>query len=202
MESHDLSLIYFYSTTCPHCKAVEPTVIALSKEMSIQGVVFGKGVPAPMPFTVQKGDKSALRKYSLEGVPALVVLQKETVRHIFRGEHNIRASRLFLRGLAKGALTVTEAVSRGQQKDVILTGWIEGVGEYFKDKQFIFTDRKKSIMIRPWLPLEAVRSPVGNKRPRLMSDVMDKAVALRGELQMNDGTFYFTVKEELNLESQ
>jgi hypothetical protein len=35
-----------------------------------------------------------------------------------------------------------------------------------------------------------------------MSDVMDKAVALRGELIKTDGTFYFTVKEELNLEKQ
>lgn len=198
----DLTALYFFSTSCPHCKAVEPAIEGISKEFKVQGLFYGKGVPGPMPFNIRKGDQATSARYGLEGVPALVVLKNGSVRHIFRGEYDIRDARSFLRGFRKGALTVTEATAQGTQKEVMIVGWVRSRGDYFKEKLFFFTDHKESILIKPWLPLEAIKSPFKRTRPRLMSDVIDKPVALKGDLLKTGKTYQFTVKEEINLDEK
>lgn len=196
----DLSVLYFFSATCAHCKRVEPAVKELSKEFIVQGLLYGKTDPGPMPFEVRKGDKDTFARYGLEGVPALVVLQNDTVKQVIRGEYDIRNARPFLRAFRKNALTVSEAVEKGPQKMYIVVGWIVSRGEYFGNGRFYLTDRKQSIAVKPWLPLEAAKSPFKKARPRLMSDIIDKPVLLEGELTKIKNDMQFTVRKEIILE--
>lgn len=195
-----LSILYFFSTTCAHCKSIEPVVKELSKSYHIEGLVYGKGEPGPMPFAVRKGDKETSSKYGIDGVPVLVVMKDGVVKQIIRGENDIRTCAIILRALSKGALSVSEMVAKGAQNTYNVTGWVVSRGDYFKGAKFFLTDRRQTIAIKPWLPLETVKSPFKTARPRLMSDVINKPVLLRGELIESDQTYRFNVKEEVTLE--
>jgi len=195
-----LSILYFFSTTCAHCKSVEPVVKELSKTYRVEGLVYGKGEPGSMPFAVRKGDKETSTIYGINGVPVLVVLQNGVVRQIIRGENDIRSCPNILRALSKGALSVSEMVAKGPQYTYTVTGWIVSRGDYFKGAKFYLTDRQQTIVIKPWLPLEAVKSPFNSARPRLMSDVINKPVYLDGTFSKIDNTLQFTVGKELTLD--
>ncbi len=200
-KNQDLTLLYFFSPSCPHCAAVAPVIKELSKEYPVQGLVYGKGTPQPMPFDVERGNEETSARYGIQGVPALIAFQNDTVRQIFRGEYDIRDARTILRGFLKGALTPSEAAAKGQ-KSYTITGWIINKGEYFKDAHFYLTDRRQSIAVKPWLPLEAVKSLFRKTRPRLMSDVIDKPVILHGDLIKNDDAYLFVVHEEVTAEEK
>ena len=195
----DLSLLYFFSPSCSHCTAVAPVVKELSKEFPIQGLVYGKGNPEPMPFEVRKGDKETSKRYGIQGVPNLVVLNKGSVKTIFRGEHEIRDAGVMLSAFRKGALTVSEVTAKGPQQDITITGWVLNKGDYFKNTKFMLTDRRMDIQVKPWLPLEVARSPLRKTRPRLMSDVINKPVALRGNFVKKEEGLEFVVTEELSI---
>ncbi len=196
----DLSALFFFSATCSHCKSVEPAVKELSREFTIQGMLYGKVDAGPLPFEVRKGDKETAARYGLEGVPALVVLKNGNVKQVIRGEYDIRDARAILRAFRKGALTVSEAVEQRPRKTSKIVGWIVSRGEYFRNVQFSLTDRKQTIAVRPWLPLEAAKSPFSKTRPRLMSDVVDKPVFLEGTLVKVGDNLQFMVGKELNFE--
>lgn len=196
----ELSLLYFYSTTCGQCKSVEPIVQELSKTYPIEGLVYGKGESAAMPFPVRKADKATSSKYGISGVPVLAVLENGAIRQAIRGENDIRTSPNIIRALSKGALSVSEMVANGPQKTYIVTGWVVSRGAYFKGAKFFLTDRQQTIMIKPWRPLEAVKSPFKAARPGMMSDIIDKPVYLEGMLTKADGNLQFTVGKELNFE--
>jgi thiol-disulfide isomerase/thioredoxin len=196
----DLSILYFFSTTCGHCKSVEPVVKELSKTYHLEGLVYGKGAPVPMPFAVRKGDKETSSTYGISGVPVLVVLKGGMVKQIIRGENDIRTCPRILIALSKGALSVSEMIAKGPKDTYNVTGWVESKGDYFKGVKFYLTDRQKRVEIKPWLPLEAVKSPFNSARPRLMSDIIDKPVSLKGMLVQIDNNLQFTVEKELTLE--
>ncbi len=200
-KDQHLSLLYFFSPSCPHCAAVVPVIRELSKEYPVQGLVYGKGTPEPMPFDVERGDEETSTRYGIQGVPALIAFQNDTVRQIFRGEYDIRDARTILKGFLAGALTPSEAAAKGQ-KSYTITGWIINKGEYFKDAHFYLTDRRQDIAVKPWLPLEAVKSLFRKIRPRLMSDVIDKPVILHGDLIKNDNAYLFVVREEVSAEEK
>ncbi len=198
--SDDLNLLYFFSSDCPFCKKIEPIIKDLSREFKMQGLVYGRGRIESIPFEVRKGDEDSSKRYGVESFPALAALINGNVKQIFRGERDIEDVKKFLYAFRKGALSVSEAVTQEQQKIFIIAGWVIVKGDYFKNAQFFITDRETGLPIKAWLPLEAVRSPFRKKRPRLMSDIVNKPVALRGELIKEGQTFRFRVKEEIRLD--
>ncbi|MCK9418037.1 MAG: thioredoxin family protein [Nitrospirae bacterium] len=194
------TILYFYSSTCPHCKNVAPVMKDLSKEYKIQGLLYGKDAGEQMPYEVKKGDKATSSKYGVKGVPSLVMLKDDKFRLKIAGEHNIKDAPLILKAFRKGALTVSEAIEKGPRKTYTVIGWIGSRGEYFKNARFVLTDRKRTISVKPWLPLEAVKSPFKKARPRLMSDVIDKPVLIEGLLTKINDDLQFTVRKEIILE--
>ena len=198
-----IHLIYYFSTTCPHCTKTTPIVSELSKDYGVEGLVYGKADPGKLGFPVKKGTKKDSKRYSLPGVPSLVVLMEGKTRQVFSGEPDIKDSRAFLRAFQKGALTVSESIVKGEQKKYSVVGWMEGRGEYFKNATFVLTDRKQAIVVKPWLPLEVVKSRFNKKRPRLMSDVMNKPIVLEGTLTKINDEFQFVVRREIiNMEKE
>ena len=153
-----------------------------------------------MTFPVKKGTKKDYKQYGLAGVPALVVLMDGKTRQVLSGENDIKASRTILNAFREGAVTVSEAIEHGPQEVFRVVGWMESKGEYFKNARFVLTDRKKTILVKPWLPLEAVKSPFKKTRPRLMSDVMNKPIVLEGTLIKNKEEFHLQVRKEIILE--
>jgi thiol-disulfide isomerase/thioredoxin len=199
-RQEDLSVLYFFSADCAICKRVEPAIKELSREFTVQGLFYGRDDPGPMPFKVRKGDKKTFARYRLEAVPALVVLKNGRVKQVIRGEDDIRDTRVLLRAFRKGAMTVSEAVEQGPQKMSNVAGWVESRGEYFRNVGFFLTDRKQTIAVKPWLPVEAIKSPFRKTRPRLMSDVISKPVLLEGALTKINDDFQFTVRKEIIIE--
>jgi hypothetical protein len=195
-----LRALYFFSATCRHCKQTTPVVSELSREYHIQGFLYGKEDPGSLPFPIKKGTKKDSEQYNLAGVPVLVVLMDGRTKQVLAGEKSIKDARAFLSAFKKGALTVSEAIEIGPKKNYKIAGWIVSRGEYFKDPLFFVTDRKQTIAVRPWLPLEAARSPFKKTRPRLMSDVIDKPVFLEGSLTKNGDNLQFMVGKELSFE--
>jgi hypothetical protein len=172
----------------------------LSAEYPVQGLLYGKGAVEQMPFDVKPGDKATSSKYGVTGVPSLVILQNSSFRMKIGGEHDIVNAPLILKALEKGALSVSEAVEKGGAEKYIVIGWLVSRGEYFKDAKFFLTDRLKTISIKPWLPLEAVKAPMRKTRPRLMSDVIDRVVVLEGTLTRSGSDIQFIVGRELSID--
>lgn len=196
----DLYVLYFFSANCTHCKRVEPAIKELSREFTVQGLLYGREDPGPMPFDVRKGDKETSAHYGLKGVPALVVLRNGSVKQVIRGEKDIRDALALLRAFRQGAVTVSEAIEQGPQKTYKIAGWIVTRGEYFRNGRFFLTDRKLTMLVKPWLPIEAIKSPFRKTSPRLMSDVINKPVLLEGALTKINDDLRFTVSKEIILE--
>ncbi len=203
-ESKDMTVWYFFSSDCPPCKKIEPIVKDLSKEFKMQGRVYGQGGTEPLPFEVRTGDVEASKRYEIESFPALVVLMNGNVKQVFRGERDIEDAKLFLYAFRKGAFSVSESITQGQQKIFTITGWIIAKGEYFKKAQFGISDRMTDLPIKAGLPLEAMKSPFRDKtpgrRPRLMSDVIRKPVVLIGSIKKTEEGIVFQVKEEIRID--
>jgi thiol-disulfide isomerase/thioredoxin len=200
-QNAHIKILYFFSTTCRHCIDARPFVIALSKEYSIQGLQFGEGQRAVLPFPVEAGDKKVAQEvYGVAGVPTMAVLVDGKYKQKIAGTPDIQDAKVIIKGLARGAMTVTEAVDKQREGDVIVTGWIIARGEYFKKAHFFLTDRKTELPVKAWLPLEAVKSPVSKKRPQLMSDVIRKPVVLKGIIKKTAAGSIFQVKEELGID--
>jgi thiol-disulfide isomerase/thioredoxin len=197
-----LSLRYFFSASCPHCIAVEPIIKKLSTEFEVRGLLYGKGDAGPKPFAVEKGDKKISSEYGVTGVPTLVVLENGAFRMKISGERDIKDAPAVLKALQKGALTVSETVEKGAGEGQRTVGWVVSKGDYFKNAKFFLTDRKKTIIVRPWLPLETVKSRFKKARPRLMSDAIGGPVMLVGELIGSNGDYQFSVKEEVLLDER
>ncbi len=196
-----VQLIYFYSAECPPCEQTTPVVLELSREYTVEGIVFGDNVSGRMPFTVRKGTTADKQRYSVRNMPSLVVLRDGKMRQVLRTEHDIKFCRTIIKGVELGALTVTEAVLDRSQHTKTVVGLIKSKGEYFKGTQFYLTDPKNAIEVKPWLPLESIKSPVKGKRPRLMFDVIDQQVILEGDvIKKTGGTVIFTVRKELSIE--
>ena len=166
----------------------------------MQGFFYGKGDAEPMPIEVRKADKDALRRYDVHTFPTLVIIKTGAVLQVFMGEQDIKDARLILSAFRKGAWSVSEVIEKKQQGKYGVTGWVVSKGEYFHNPQFYLTDRRQSVLIKPWLPVEAARSPFRKKRPRLMSDVIDKPVFLEGMVQKIGDKLQFTVGKELSFE--
>jgi thiol-disulfide isomerase/thioredoxin len=196
-EVDDLTVLYFFSSDCTPCKNIEPIVKDLSREFKTQGLVYGQGTVEAMPFEVLVGNEERSKRYGITDYPALAVLLKGNVKQVFRGESDMRDVKSFLYSFGQGALSVSEAVNQKRKKNITLAGWVIARGEYFKDAQFFITDRTTELRIKAWLPLEAAMSPFRKKRSRLMSDVINKPVLLRGTVVKKDHNLEFVVKEEV-----
>lgn len=195
------TILYFFTSTCPHCKNSEAIINDLSKEYTVQGLLYGKGNGERRPYEVREGDQAASSKYGVQGVPSLVVLKDDKFRLKIAGEHNIKDAPVILKAFRKGALTVSEAIETMPREEIIVTGWVNSRGDYFdKNTKFSLTDRQRNIYVGPWLPLEAVKSRFKKTRPRLMSDVIGKPVALKGKIVKTGTGFQFSVKEEVIIE--
>jgi hypothetical protein len=81
-----------------------------------------------------------------------------------------------------------------------VTGWVVSKGGYFHNTRFYLADRRQAVLINPWLPIEAVRSPQRKTLPRLMSDIIGKPVFLEGTATTIDGILEFTVGKERSFE--
>ena len=197
-----LTVLYFFSSNCPHCARVTPIIKELSATFPVQGLLYGKGDIGSMPFDVKKGDKAASKQYGVTGVPSLVILQDKAFRMKINGERDIKNAPLILKALQKGALSVSEVVEKGAERSYIVAGWVVSRGEYFKNPRFFLTDRQKTISVKPWLPLEAVKAPLRGKRtrPRLMSDVIDNVVVLEGALTGSGRAGQFIAEREISIE--
>ena len=104
---------------------------------------------------------------------------------------------MIIQALARGAKTVTEAAADAYQRQITVVGWIIARGENLKKAQYFITDRKTELLVKPWLPLEAVKGLVSRSGPRLMSDVVRKPVVLKGSVKRSGAGRIFQVKQEL-----
>ncbi len=174
----------------------------LSATFPVQGLLYGKGDTEPMPFDVKRGDKAASKKYGVTGVPSLVILENGSFRMMIKGEHDIKDAPKILNAFKNGALSVSEVVEKGAERRYIVVGWVVSRGEYFKDARFFLTDRQKTISVKPWLPLEAVKAPLRGRRarPRLMSDVIDNVVVLEGTWTGSGPASQFVAEREISFE--
>jgi len=200
-QNTNIKILYFFSTTCRHCVDARPFVISLSKEYSVQGLQFGEGQRAVLPFPVEAGDtKIAKEVYGVAGVPTMAVLVDGKYKQKIAGTPDIQDAKVIIRALAQGAKTVTEAATEAREGQITITGWIIAKGDYFKKAQFFITDRKTELLVKAWLPIEAAKSPVPKKRPTLMSDVIRKPVVLRGSIKKTPTGSVFQIKEELGID--
>ena len=197
-----IKVLYFFSATCPYCKEATPYVNELSKEFSVEGILFGKEEAKGLSFPVRKGTKEMANRYGVKGVPTLIVLKDGVFKHKIIGVRDIKDARTIIKALEMGAMSVSEAVEKNPEGEFIITGWIINKEDYFeKDSKFFITDRQKEILVNTWLPLEVAKSPFKKQRPRLMSDVVDKPVVLKGRLiRTKEGGIKFHVKEEISLD--
>ncbi len=199
----DIKILYFFKDSCTHCQAVAAYVKELSKEYTIEGWVSTETKREGYPFPVKVGSRKIAPMYGVQGVPTMVVLVNGTFKTKIAGERDIKNSRQILKAVEQDAITVSEAYEKKPAGAVLLTGWVENLGEYFKQPKFFLTDRQKRILIKPWLPLEAAKSPFSKKSgPRLMSDVINRPVLVKGNLNKKDDVYQFNVSEEINLEEK
>jgi thiol-disulfide isomerase/thioredoxin len=194
-------ILYFFSSSCPHCIEVQPYVKELSREFHIDGFLAGKGDVKGLPFPVQKGAKEIALQYGIKGVPAMVVLADGVVKLKISGARDIKDIHVILKAFQSGAMTASEALDKVPQTEFILTGWVAHRGPYFDtNAPFVITDRQNDLTVDVWLPIEVVKSPFKKSGPRMMSDVMNKPVVLRGKLIKTDRGRRFRVSEEMKLE--
>jgi len=189
-----LKLLFFFSASCPHCGAVMPVVIEMSKDCPVYGFIYGKEPAPELPFPVEKGTEELIKRYNIQGLPSLVILEGERLRTVITGESAIKDSPFVLKALRSGALTVSEALSSSDD-EILLIGWLIHRGNYFKGEGFFITDKQKEIPVKPWLPLEAIKSPFNKKRPTVMSDFINKPVVLKGRVLKKDDGYILHVKE-------
>ncbi len=191
-----VKILYFFSPSCRHCIDAKPFIMDLSKEYSIEGFRFGEGNTPPFSFPITAGDKKIAReKYDVKGVPTLAILIDGVYRQKIEGMPDIQDARVIIRGLAKGAVTVTEAAQR-KKGELTITGWLIARGINFKKAQFFITDRRTELPVKAWLPREVVKSPVQKKRPKLMSDVVKTPLILKGSFHKSAaGTVFFVAEE-------
>jgi hypothetical protein len=179
--------VYIISADCPACERVVPQIRELSRVLRIQVFVYGNGDMDLTPFKVRKAGNATLRRYGIHIFPSLAIMKNGAVRQLFAGEQDIRDARVILNAFNKGAWSVSEVIERKPQNRFRVTGWLVSNGEYFHNPQYHLTDRRHSVLIRPWLPFEAARSPFIRTHPRLMSDVIGKPVFLEGTATTIDG---------------
>jgi len=199
-QEETLDAYYFFSPACPRCDTATPFVKELSNRIHIRGLFFGKGDTEPMPFDVRKADMGTLKHYDVHTFPTLVIMKSGAIKQLFIGEQDIKDARLILKAFRKGAWSISEVIENKPQNKYGVTGWVVSKGEYSHDPRFYLTDRRQIMSIKPWLPIEAVRSPFRKTRPRLMSDVIDKPVFLEGTVTKIGDKLEFTVGKELNFE--
>lgn len=196
-----IKLIYFFSSSCKHCIESRPVVINLSETYPIEGIIFGKVSEQSLPFSVREGNKEQAKKdYGIAGIPTIAVFVNGLYKQKIEGSRDIQHADVVIKALAKGALTVTEAAKLGASERVTITGWLVNKGDYFKNANFVITDRRENIRVKPWLPLEAAKSPLKKVRPRIMSDVLNKPTTLRGTLVKKDQGLELVVKEEVSFD--
>lgn len=193
-------LVYFFSAECNHCEGTTPVVSELSKNYAVQGYFYGDENPGVLPFPVRKGTDKDDEQYGIKNIPVLVVLMDEKTKQVLTGENDINDARFFLNAFKKGALTVSELIEQAPQKTYTVIGWTISKGEYFKNAGFVLTDRKHTISVKPWLPLEATKSRFKKSRPRLMSDVIKKPIMLEGTLTKYQDDVQLLVRKEIILE--
>jgi thiol-disulfide isomerase/thioredoxin len=199
-QKDELSLFYFYSPACSPCNTIAPLIKDLSRDFPVQGFVFGTGKTDPMPFKVKRTDEATLLRYHVDRFPALAVMSHDIVKQLIVGEQDMKDAGLILKAFRKGALSVTDLLAKNPQETTIVTGWVISEGEYFRNAKFILTDRRNSLSLRPWLPLEVMRGPVRAATPRMMSDVINHVVILEGTLTRNDEELQFIVQREITVE--
>jgi thiol-disulfide isomerase/thioredoxin len=192
-QGRNVEILYFFSPSCHHCIDAKPFIMDLSKTYNIQGLSFGEGPPPSFPFPVEKGDKTIARDtYDVKGVPTLGILIDGVYRQKISGMPDIRDAQVIIKGLKNGAMTVSEAVHSSKESEITITGWIVARGVNFQKAKFFITDRKTELSIKPWLPLEVVKSPVHKIHPKTMSEVIRKPVILRGSIRKNStGSKFF-----------
>jgi thiol-disulfide isomerase/thioredoxin len=199
-QAESLEAYYFFSSTCPDCAKSTPFVKRLSREITMQGFLYGDGDAEQMPFKVWNDDEAARKRYDVRTFPMLVLVKNGAEIQAFIGDRDIQDAPIFLSALRKGTGSVSEMVEKKPQTPYSVIGWVVSRGEYFRNPRFYLTDRKTFIPVKPWLPLEAVKSRFNKTPPRLMSDIINKPVMLEGILTTNNDDLQFTVRREITLE--
>lgn len=201
--AHDhVKILYYFSMTCRHCLDAKPAVLNLSRKYAVEGQNVGDIPAQGYPFSVKAADKKQSKDvYKVAGVPTLVVFIDDVLRLNIAGSQDIGDAEVIIRALDRGAMTVTEAAEKTSEGEITVVGWVSAQGEYFRNARFFITDRKTDLQIKPWLPLEAMKSMAPNsKRPRLMSDIIRRPVLLKGSVTKTSAGKIFTVKEELHID--
>ena len=199
-QKDGLSIFYFYSPACSPCNNVSIIIKDLSRNFTVQGFVFGGGKTEPMPFKVNSADEATLARYHVDQFPALAVMSNDAVKQMIVGEQDIKDAGLILKAFRKGALSVTDLVAKNPQETYVVAGWVISGGEYFRNAKFMLTDRKNTLLLRPWLPLEVMRSPFRTAMPRMMSDVINHVVVVEGTLTRSGEELQFNVHKEIVIE--
>jgi thiol-disulfide isomerase/thioredoxin len=198
-QERPVKILYFFSPNCRHCADAKPYIEDLSKTYKVEGFRFGEG-GTQLPFPTSAGDsKTAREKFGVAGYPTLVIVTDDTVRQKIAGMPDIKDAKTIIKGMENGALTVTEAVKNTGKKEFAVTGWLVARGMDMKHALFFLTDRTSEIQVKPWLPREALKSPVQRKGPRIMADVVRQALVLKGEFKKINNHDLFVVKEQLLL---
>ena len=195
-----LEAYYFYSPDCPRCADVAPYIKELSKGIRMRGFVHGKGDAEPMPFEVRQAGRFTLWRYDVHTFPSLAIMKNGKMKQMLIGEQDVRDAGVLLRAFRNGAWSVSEVIEKKPQKEFRVIGWVVSKGEYFHNPQFYLTDRQQTLLIKPWLPIEAVKSPFRKTRSRLMSDVIGKPLFLEGTATKINNNLEFTVGKEMSFE--
>ncbi|MDH4164640.1 MAG: thioredoxin domain-containing protein [Nitrospirota bacterium] len=199
-QPSSLRLLYFFNTSCAHCREIKPFIFDLSKEYKMEGWIVSKQDVKDYPFPVKVGSKEIAPKYHVIGVPSIVVLKNEQFAQLASGAPNIKNIRPLLKALDAGALNVTEAVQKKSGDEIFVTGYIKIQGA---DANVIIIDHAKRLPVDAWLPREAVKSKFKKTPPRTMSELAGKAVALKGKLVKGpDGAMRLQVREEVRYDKE
>src|SRR5574340_1062927 len=92
----EITILYFFSSKCPHCREVAPLVRELSKTYKVLGYYPGKEEKPDVPFPVDPGRRDLQTKYDVPGVPSMVVLVKGKVKQKLVGSVNIQFAPVLL----------------------------------------------------------------------------------------------------------
>lgn len=198
-----LRLLYFFNTSCAHCREIKPFIFDLSKGYEMEGWIVSKQDVKDYPFPVKVGSKELAPKYFVMGVPSIVVLKNDKFAQLASGAPNIQNIKPLLKAFEAGALNVSEALDQKAGDELFVTGYIKIQGKDIKKANIVIIDHAKKLPVDAWLPREAVKSKFKKTPPRTMSELAGKAVALKGKLVKGpDGAMRLQVREEVRYDKE
>lgn len=189
-KDRNIELIYFFSSSCPHCLQAAPVVKELSRKYHTRGYYPRKEQQPDYPFPVEKGNPQMLQDYGIQGFPSLVVLINGMARQKIVGAVDIPAAPELLKAFANGALSVSEALESPAGFPLTVAAFVRAAQSPEGKRVYALSDGEKVLVVAPWRREQGART---------MAGLNNKAVAVRGRIMTNgSGKSAFVVEREVN----